>query len=496
MIDPVVVARIRSLYFGEHWKVGTIARELGLHALTVQGALSDRVGWPRLPRPTPVAPYLGFIQLTLQKHPRLRATRIHEMLRVRGYTGGVRPLRRQVAELRPRRIEAFLELRSFAGEQAQVDWAHFGKVAVPGGQRALSCFVMTLSFSRALYLEFFFDQTQENFLRGHVRAFAYFAGVPRVVLYDNLKAAVLERLGSAVRYHPRLLELCAHYHCEPRACGVRRGNEKGRVERAIRYIRESFFAARSFATLADFNAQAWRWRDEISQERRWVQDPQRRVADVLAEEQAHLLPLPTHPFDTDRLVSLQAGKTIYVPFDGNRYSIPPDHVGRTLTLAVSDTEVRILAGAREIVRHRRSYQRGESVTAPGHREALLAEKRRAAGSVPSARLLAAAPEVEAFLEAAFARGESAQAQIAQLLKILDRYGDPEFRAAVVEALRRQTTRASSVAFIANCRQRASKTPLPLAVDLTRRPDLADLYVNPHPAEVYDELSSHDHDHEE
>lgn len=493
MIDPVVVARIRRLYFGEHWKVGTIAGELGLHALTVQGALSDRVSWPRLPRPTPVAPYLGFIQQTLQEHPRLRATRIHEMLRVRGYTGGVRPVRRQVAELRPRRIEAFLELRTFPGEQAQVDWAHFGKVAVPGGQRALSCFVMTLSFSRALYLEFFFDQTQENFLRGHVRAFVHFAGVPRIVLYDNLKAAVLERFGSAVRYHPRLLELSAHYHCEPRACGVRRGNEKGRVERAIRYIRESFFAARTFATLADFNAQAWRWRDEISQERRWVQDPQRRVADVLAEEQAHLLPLPTHPFDTDRLVSLRAGKTIYVPFDGNRYSIPPDYVGRTLTLAVSDTEVRILAGTPELVCHRRSYGRGESITAPGHREALLAEKRRAAGSVPSARLLAAAPEVEAFLEAAFARGESAQAQITQLLKILDRFGDLEFRAAVVEALRRQTTRASSVAFIAMRRQRASKAPLPLAVDLTRRPDLADLYVNPHPAEVYDELSSHDHE---
>jgi transposase len=493
VIDPVVVARIRSLYFGEHWKVGTIARDLGLHALTVQGALSDRVGWPRLPRPTPVAPYLGFIQQTLQEHPRLRATRIHEMLRVRGYTGSVRPVRRQVAELRPRRKEAFLELRTFPGEQAQVDWAHFGKVAVPGGQRALSCFVMTLSFSRALYLEFFFDQTQENFLRGHVRAFACFAGVPRVVLYDNLKAAVLERFGSAVRFHPRLLELSAHYHCEPRACGVRRGNEKGRVERAIRYIRESFFAARTFGTLAGFNAQAWRWRDEISQERRWVQDPQRRVADVLAEEQAHLLPLPTHPFDTDRLVSLQAGKTIYVPFDGNRYSIPPDHVGRTLTLSVSDTEVRILAGVRELVCHRRSYERGESITAPGHREALLAEKRRAAGSVPSARLLAAAPEVEAFLEAAFARGESAQAQIAQLLKILDRFGDLEFRAAVVEALRRQTTRASSVAFIAMRRQRASKAPLPRAVDLTRRPDLADLHVNPHPAEVYDELSSHDHE---
>jgi len=191
VIDPVIVARIRSLYFGEHWKVGTIARDLGLHAVTVQGALSDRVGWPRLPRPTPVAPYRGFIQQTLQEHPRLRATRIHEMLRMRGYTGGVRPVRRQVAELRPRRIEAFLELRTFMGEQAQVDWAHFGKVAVPGGQRALSCFVMTLSFSRALYLEFFFDQTQENLLRGHVRACAYFAGVPRVVLYDYVSGHIV-----------------------------------------------------------------------------------------------------------------------------------------------------------------------------------------------------------------------------------------------------------------------------------------------------------------
>lgn len=492
MIDTAVVARIRSLYFGEHWKVGTIARELGLHAQTVQGALSDRVGWPRLPRVTPVDPYRGFIEQVLKEHPRLVATRIHEMLRVRGYTGGIRPVRRQVGELRPRHVEAFLELRTFPGEQAQVDWAHFGKVSVPGGQRALSCFVMTLSYSRALYLEFFFDQAQENFLRGHVRAFAHFGGVPRVILYDNLRSAVLERLGRNVRFHPRLLELCAHYHCEPRPCGVRRGNEKGRVERAIRYIRESFAAARPFTTLSDYNAQAWRWSRDIALERRWVQDPRRSVAEVREEEQPRLMPLPTHRFDTDRLVTVDAGKTIYVPFDSNRYSIPPDQVGRTLTLAVSDTEVRVLVGLNELVRHRRSYAKGEVVSAPEHVEALLAEKRRAAGSVPSARLRAAALEVEAFLEAAFARGESAQAQTAQLLKLLDLYGAGEFRASVAEALRRGTPRASSVAYIAQRRQRAAKTALPLAVDFTRRPDLADLHVNPHAAEVYDELSS-DHD---
>ncbi len=490
MIDPGLVARIRALYFGEHWKIGTIASELGLHATTVQAALSDRVGWPRLARPTPVGPYRGFIQQTLQEHPRLRATRIHEMLGVRGYTGGIRPVRRQVAELRPRRAEAFLELRTFPGEQAQVDWAHFGKVPVPGGQRALSCFVMTLSWSRALYLEFSYDQSQESFLRGHVRAFAYFGGVPRTILYDNLRSAVLERLGQGVRFHPRLLELCAHYHCQPRPCAVRRGNEKGRVERAIRYIRESFFAARPFGTLADFNQKAWRWLDEIAGRRRWVQDPERSVAEVMVEEQGRLLPVPVHPFDTELLVSVVSGKTIYVPFDGNRYSIPKERVGRTLTLAVSDTQVRILDGASELYRHRRSFQRRELVSAAEHVEALLQEKRRARGSVSHARLTSAAPEVEAFLEAAFARGESAQAQTAQLLKILDHHGGRDFRAAVVEALRQNTTRASSVAFIARRRQRARKLHVPLAVDLSQRPDLADLDVQPHQAEVYDELSSH------
>jgi transposase len=132
-----------------------------------------------------------------------------------------------VRRLRPApQREAFLCLRSFAGEQGQVDWAHFGEVPIGQARRRLSCFVLTLSYSRALALEFFFDQSLENFLRGHVRAFAELGGVPRVLLYDNLRSAVLARRGDIVQFHPRLLELCAHYHFEPRPCNVRRGNEK------------------------------------------------------------------------------------------------------------------------------------------------------------------------------------------------------------------------------------------------------------------------------
>ena len=171
MIGPELVARIRHLFFAEHWKVGTIAAELRLHRDTVRGALqSQRFSRTQASRPRLTDPYVEFIRETLQKYPRLRATRIYEMIRARGYQGSVVQVRRRVAELRPTQREAFLRLRTFPGEQGQVDWAHFGTVSVGRARRKLSGFVLTLSYSRALALEFFFDQSLENFLRAHVRA--------------------------------------------------------------------------------------------------------------------------------------------------------------------------------------------------------------------------------------------------------------------------------------------------------------------------------------
>src|SRR6185503_11552597 len=234
------------------------------------------------------------------------------MIRDRGYTGSVVQLRRAVARLRPQIHEPFLRLQAFPGEQAQVDWAHFGHVMVGRAKRALSCFVMTLSYSRALYLEFFLDQTTENFLRGHVHAFQAWSGAPRIILYDNLKSAVLERRGDQVHFNPRLLELAAHYHFAPRPCQIRAGNQKGRVERAIRFVRDSFWAGRTFTTLEECNRQALLWRDEVAHQRRWPDDASRTVAQAFADEQPRLLPLPLHPFNTDRIVEVQSRKTIYV----------------------------------------------------------------------------------------------------------------------------------------------------------------------------------------
>jgi transposase len=495
VIDLETVTRIRQLHYGEHWPVGTIAKELGLHHETVRRALSDAPRPRPAPRPSRFDPYVGFVREVLARYPRLTATRIWHMLRDRGCPLSVRQVRERVAELRPSRREAFLKRRTFPAEEGQVDWASFGHVMIGAARRALSAFLLTLTFSRWFFLRFFLDQSLENFLRGHVYAFADLQGSPRYCLYDNLRSAVLERHGEGVRFHPRLLELASHYHFAPRACRPGRGSEKGAVERTVRYVRDSFFAARSFTTLEDLNRQALVWRDEVAGARRWPADDRKTVASAFEEEGPQLLTLPTHPFETDLVVPARSEKTIYIRFDLNDYSIPPTSVGRPLTLVASETTVRLLEGQsqNEIARHRRSYDRHQRIEDPSHVEALLAEKRRARGSAPRARLNDAVPAAEAFLEASFQRGESVAATTEKLLLLLDDYGAAELAAAVEEALSRQTPRLSSVAFLLARRRRASQRTMALPVDLSRRPDLKDLYVKPHPSETYDELTRRDDD---
>jgi hypothetical protein len=331
----------------------------------------------------------------------------------------------------------------------------------------------------------------ENFLRGHVHAFQDWGGQPRVILYDNLKSAVLERRGDQIHFHPRLLELCGHYHFVARPCQVRAANQKGRVERAIRYVRDSFWAGRTFTTLAECNRQALAWREEIAHPRPWPADQTRTVAQAFAQEQPRLLEPPLHPFPTDRIETVHSAKTIYIHFDLNSYSIPPEAVGRPLTLVASDTTVRILDGTAEIARHNRSYDRQQLVLHPAHQQALLKIKRKAFESTPAGRLTQAVPECETLLDRAFAQGESAGSQTAQLLKLLDLHGAAAVRRAVSEALERDTPRASSVAFLLR-RQDFAGRPSP--VDLSRHPQAQQVDVQPPKLEIYDELArSHDGD---
>ncbi len=230
VIAPDIEAQILRYHHAEKWTVGTIARQLHVHHSVVRRVLAQ-AGLPRIgppPRPSQIDAYLPFIRQTLETFPTLTASRLYAMARERGYRGSPDHFRHLIACHRPRpKAEAYLRLRSLPGEQAQVDWAHFGHLQIGRARRPLMAFVMVLSYSRQIFLRFFPNARMESFLRGHVGAFAAWQGVPRVLLYDNLKSAVLERHGAAIRFHPTLLGFAGHYRYEPRPVAVARGNEKG-----------------------------------------------------------------------------------------------------------------------------------------------------------------------------------------------------------------------------------------------------------------------------
>src|SRR5438105_805082 len=187
MIDKEKKAQIVRLYTVEKWRINTIAQELFVHHSTVERVLREQETQVHKTygRPTKLDPYLPFVLSTLERYPSLTAARLYQMVRERGYDGGPSQFRHLVWRHRPRPTgEAFLRLHTLPGEQAQVDWADFGKPqGVPGG-RSLSAFVMVLSFSRMLFVRFFYGQTQGLFLQGHQDACTFFGRVPRVLLYD------------------------------------------------------------------------------------------------------------------------------------------------------------------------------------------------------------------------------------------------------------------------------------------------------------------------
>ena len=288
--------------------------------------------------------------------------------------------------------------------------------------RSLSCFVMVLSHSRAMYARFVLDQAMENFLDCHVKAFEAFGGVARVVLYDNLKSVVLERKGDHIRFHPRILELAGHYHFAPKPCAPYRGNEKGKVERAIQYLRHSFFEARRYQSIDDLNTQLHEWNERVAKARARPQDPDRKtVREAFESERPRLLPLPEHPFSSALVKAVHSGKTPYVRFDLNDYSIPSTHTKRTLTLVATSAEVRVLEGDKEIARHARTYDRGRTVENRRHLDALSDEKRHAADLRGRDRLTDACPNAHAFLDEVARRGGHLGGTTSRLLRLLDRY---------------------------------------------------------------------------
>jgi len=487
-ISADLEAKILRYYHVEKWRVGTIANQLNVHGGTVQRVLAQ-AGLPKAvikPQESMIDPYLPFILEQLDKYPTLTASRLYDMVCERGYPGGANHFRHLISLYRKKpAAEAYLRLRTLPAEQAQVDWGHFGYITIGKAKRALSAFVMVLSFSRKVFLRFYLNQQMENFLRGHQEAFEQWDGVPRVLLYDNLKSAVLERQGNAIRFHPTLLDFAAHYRFEPRPVAVARGNEKGRVERAIRYIRSSFFAGRQWRDLDDLNAQAKAWCDGPASNRPCPENKSQTVHEVYLKEQPKLIALPDNPYPTDEKETVKVGKTPYIRFDLNDYSIPHTYTKQSLTVTATLDKVSILDGMEKIAEHARCFDKGRQIETPAHIEELIKRKRQASQHRGQDRLTQTIPCGMAFIERAAEAGYPLKSIVSQLLQLLDDYGASALEAAMDEALVQRVFHPNRVRLNLEKNRTSEKPLIPLSLPNDKR--LQEVIVKPHSLQSYDQL---------
>lgn len=485
-------AAILRLHHVEGWPVGTIGTELGRHHDTVERVLAhEGLGvHKQSTRARLVDAFLPFLKETLEKYPRLRASRLWSMAKARGYTGSKSGFRAIVSRLRPRRqAEAYVRRAVLPGQEAQVDWAHFGKLVVGRAQRDLWAFVMVLSYSRLRFVRFSLRAAMPSFLRGHVEAFHFFGAVPRTLLYDNLKSAVLEREGDAVRFHPTLLALAGHYRFEPRACAPYCPNEKGRVERAIRDVRDNFFAAREVGALAALNDQARAWCLEIARERRVPDARELTIQEAFLQEMPKMIERAADDFPVEERVEVRVGKTPYVRFDKNDYSVPHTHVQRSLTVIATDERVRVVdpdVVTEVLADHPRSFDRDQRMEQPGHLRALVEHKRRAHQSRGFDRLFSVVPSSRAMMEKIAERGGNLGATTSGLLGLLDRTGAELLERAVAEVVGHDQPHLRAVHHALDRLRHAAGQPPVLSVPITTDAR-ATVHVRPHALSTYDKL---------
>lgn len=490
-ISHELKAKILRYHHVEKWRVGTIASQLNVHHTTVKRVLSE-TGVAKnevLVQKSIIDPFLPFIFEQLKRFPNLTASRLYGMVVERGYPGGSDYFRQLISFYRPKTpAEAYLRLRTLAGEQAQVDWGHFGHINIGDAKRPLMAFVMVLSYSRKVFLRFYLNARTENFLRGHEQAFNYFQGIPRVALYDNLKSAVLDRQGDAVRFNPTLLAFAAHYHFEPRPCAVYRGNEKGRVERSIRYIRDNFFAARHYTCLDDLNQQALLWCDTSASNRPCPEDKSKTVQKTFLEEQPRLIKLPDNPYPCDEVETVSIGKTPYARFDLNDYSVPHTQVRKKLVIRATLDEVSILDGSDVVAKHKRSYDKAKQIECEEHIQSLASQKAQGRLGRAQDRLTQSIDCAREFLQSAAAHGYSPKSISKHLLLLLDDYGACSLDKAMRVALEKKVPHPNSVRMILQKhREEAQEQPL-VTFSLSQDKRVTEMVIKPHSLNQYDELN--------
>src|SRR5215475_7318701 len=483
MIDYHRFCQIKHLHDHQGLNASQIAQEVALDRRTVAYWLAQDHFRPRKLRPSmsKLDPFKSDIVRLLARHP-YSAAPVFQRLREHGFDGSYELVKAYVRTVRPRRQAAFLTLAFAPGECAQVDWGSFGAVPVGQTHRQLSFFVMVLCYSRMLYIEFTVSQTMEHFLACHQHAFDFFGGIPHKIMVDNLKSAVLKRtMGDAPVLNPKYLDFATHHGFTIVPCNVGKGNEKGRVENGVGYVKKNFLAGLELPDFSALNPAARQWLDTVANIRLHSETRQQPIQ-AWHTERPSLSPLPLHPFDIATVAQVRASRQFRITLDTNRYSVPAHYAGQALTLKTYPDRLCLYHGDTLIARHTRRYNRFQDIEDPDHPKPLLEHRQKARAHQLFLRFLALSPRAEAYYLKLEERRLNPQHHVRKIVALSDIYAPEAVARALEDAF---VYEAFSSEYIANLlEQRARCTPEASALHLTRREDLLEIRLEPPDLSLY------------
>ena len=488
MLTTEQINDLHRFYWSEQWPIRKIERHLHMGWKTIKKYLEAPAQGPATrARASKLDPFKGQISEWLEKDPRATAAVIEQRLRPLGYRGGASILQEHVRKVRPQLAarRAFVRMEPLAGERFEVDWGHFGTLSYSGDQRKLYAFALVDGHSRMLYVEFTHSQSFETFARCHIHAFASLGGIAREIVYDNLATAVAEHDGRLVHFLPRFLAFAREYNFYPRACNPASGWEKGKVERAIGYLRQNFWPLREFTDLHDVNRQTRQWLTEVANQREHRETRQRPMDRFQPEA---LRPLPVIPYDYRDTAEALVHKDLRIQFDANRYCVPHRFVGRRLTVKADSSSVAIYNRGEEVVTYPRSYRRGQTFGADRFERVLVEQRPGARRSQAQQRLLdsldgyCSGAVLEAYLRDLADTDRSLNRQLSELLELLRQYGPEAVAAAIEKAAAARAFGADYVANILHQDQAPRRPQPPLQL---RDPHLNALVTDPISLLAYD-----------
>lgn len=455
--------------------VTQIAAELGLHRQTVAAWLArqryERSRGAQKPRRSKLDPYRSTIARFIEAYP-LTAMQVWHKVKEQGYDGGYSILKEYVRRIRPKRTEAFLTLKFAPGQCAQLDWGSFGSVEIDGTRRALSFFVLVLGYSRWLYVEFTLGQSQEWFLGCHQRAFEALGAVPRELIVDNCKTAVLSHVpGAEPIYNAQYLDFARHYGFRIKACGPGHPQSKGIVENAVRYVKRSFLCGRQITRFEELNPAVKLWLQTVANVREHGETKSRPI-DRLEQERAHLIALNAQPYAAVHTRTVRASRRCRVTLETNRYSVPPKYAGSVLTAQLSSDSVRLYAETTLVAEHVRRFGRRLDLENPDHVRELEALKKTGARQRLLLCFLGLTPAAGPYHRALADRRMNAGHHLNRIVELIPTYGVHAVGQAIENA---HALGAYSSDYIVNLlEQSARRLPEAGPLHLTHAPEALEL----------------------